>query len=49
MSFEGHFFRITDLNITTTDALLIGDALCDKEIERRKHKYLYNHILFFYW
>ena len=45
MSLEGHSFRITNLNITTTDALLVGDALRDKEIEKRKHKYLYEHIL----
>lgn len=45
MSLEGYSFSTSNLNISTTDAILIDVALCDKEIEKRKHKYLYKHIL----
>ena len=45
MSLEGHFFSITDLNVITNDILLIDVRLYDKEMEERKHKYLYEHSL----
>lgn len=41
MSLEGHSFSLLNLNMTTTDILIIGVILHGKEVEEGKHKYLY--------
>lgn len=45
MFLEGYSFSISNLNVITTTILLMDVISYDKEIEARKHKFIFKPIL----